>query len=312
MRADTVVDKYLTGSAAAGRRPGDHEKARLFAGTSMWCLESTPMGITSASLGDMRLGAIVSSNSRGLARLASRVSSGKRIVSAADDAAGLGVASSLDAHVRTTRTAIQAQDGIAVAEVATRRRGRSQTRFSACVLWRCRPVLPFSPRRPQRSRPRVLGHAYRDCAFPKRRSISLANGTNPQIAVQVGIDSSSNSQVNIRFGRLTAVSLGLSAANVDLRSESNARSSIDVIDSALQSVSSTRSRFGATVNRLEASIGASQGLRDALASASARLIDADYAKVTSEFTKAQILMVAGGASMLHHRRIEQQALRLLS
>lgn len=275
------------------------------------------MGITSASLGDMRLGAIVSSNSRGLARLASRVSSGKRIVSAADDAAGLGVASSLDAHVRSTRTAIRnAQDGIAIIEVADtaagevtnalqRMRALAVQAGSSFLTQTARSVLDleFSGMRTEIAR---ISEA---ATF---NGISLANGTNPQIAVQVGIDSSSNSQVNIRFGRLTAVSLGLSAANVDLRSESNARSSIDVIDSALQSVSSTRSRFGATVNRLEASIGASQGLRDALASASARLIDADYAKVTSEFTKAQILMVAGGASMLHHRRIEQQALRLLS
>lgn len=275
------------------------------------------MGITSASLGDMRLGAIVSSNSRGLARLASRVSSGKRIVSAADDAAGLGVASSLDAHVRSTRTAIRnAKDGIAIIEVADtaagevtnalqRMRALAVQAGSSFLTQTARSVLDleFSGMRTE------IARISESTTF---NGISLANGTKSQIAVQVGIDASSNSQVNIRFGRLTAVSLGLSAANVDLRTESNARSSIDVIDSALQSVSSTRSRFGAAVNRLEASIGASQGLRDALASASARLIDADYAKVTSEFTKAQILMVAGGASMLHHRRIEQQALRLLS
>ena len=77
------------------------------------------MSMSTAGLRDVRLGAIVSSNSRGLARLASRVSSGKRIVSAADDAAGLSVASNLDAQVRSTRAAIRnAQDGIALIEVA--------------------------------------------------------------------------------------------------------------------------------------------------------------------------------------------------
>lgn len=275
------------------------------------------MGITSAGLSDMRLGAIVSSNSRGLARLAARVSSGKRIATAADDAAGLGVASTLDAHVLSTRTAIRnAQDGIAIIEVADSAAGEVTNALqrmrelavqagSSFLTQSARSVLDleFSGMRTEIAR---ISEA---ATF---NGISLANGTNPQIAVQVGIDASSNSRVNIRFSRLTAVSLGLTAANVDLRTESNARSSIDVIDSALQSVTSTRSRFGAFVNRLEASIGASQGLRDALASASARLVDADYAKETSEFAKAQILMVAGGASMLHHRRIEQQALRLLS
>ena len=275
------------------------------------------MDIAASGLSDMRLGAIVSSNSRGLARLASRVSSGKRITSAADDAAGLGVASTLDAQVRSTRTAIRnAQDGIALIEVADtaagevtnalqRMRALAVQAGSSFLTTSARSVLDleFSGMRSEISR------ISDSVTFNGR---SLANGSMPVLSVQVGIGASSNSRVGIRLGRLTATQLGLTAANVDLLTESNARSSIDVIDSALQSVSSTRSRLGATVNRIEASIGASQGFRDALAAAGGRLVDADYAKETSEFAKAQILMVAGGASMLHHRRIEQQALRLLS
>ena len=87
---------------------------------------------------------------------------------------------------------------------------------------------------------------------------------------------------------------------------------IGLVASCDMIVASTRARFGATVNRLMSSIGASTGLKQALSAASSRLIDADYAKETSDLAKMQILMVAGGASMLHHRSIEKQALRLLS
>ena len=70
------------------------------------------------SLGAMRLGAVVSSNSKGLARLASRMSSGRRVGVAADDAAGLGVATNLDARVLSTRAAVRnTQDGIGLVEV---------------------------------------------------------------------------------------------------------------------------------------------------------------------------------------------------
>jgi flagellin len=275
------------------------------------------MSISTIGLRDVRLGAIVSSNSRGLARLASRVSSGKRIVSAADDAAGLSVASNLDSQVRSTRAAIRnAQDGIALIEVADtaahevtdalqRMRTLAVQAGSSFLTNDARSTLDleFSGMRSEITR--ISDNV-------TYNGLSLANGSISLLSVQVGIGASSTSRLGIQLGKLSASSLGLDASNVDLLSETNARSSLDVIDSAIHSVSSSRSRFGATMNRLEASIGATQGFRQALAAASGRLVDADYAKETAEFAKTQILMVAGGASMLHHRRIEQQALRLLS
>jgi len=142
--------------------------------------------------------------------------------------------------------------------------------------------------------------------------VSLANGTVTQLVAQVGIKGTTSSRLGIQLTSLTITALGLNGKFVDLLSATNARSSLDVIDLALHTVSSNRSKLGATVNRLEASIGASMGFMESLTAATSRIIDADFARETSEFAKTQILMVAGGASMLHHRHIEQQALRLLS
>jgi len=274
------------------------------------------MAIAGASLGAARLGGIVSGHSQGLARLAMRVSSGRRVAVAADDAAGLGVATNLDSRVQSTRAAVRnAQDGIALIEVADTAAGEVTTALqrmrelavqagSTFLSSQARTVLDLEFTGMRSEIARITGTV----SF---NGVSLVDGSVTQLLAQVGIEGASSSRMGIQLGSLTITTLGLTAAGVDLLNATNARSSLDIIDLALHSVSGTRSKLGATVNRLEASIGATQGLSLALAAASARVTDADFAKETSEFAKTQILMVAGGAGMLHHRRIEQQALRLL-
>ena len=275
------------------------------------------MAIATGGITGARIGAIVSAQSKGLARLATRVSSGRRVAVAADDAAGLAVATTLDAQARSSRIAMRnAQDGISLIEVAETAAGEVTN-----ALQRMRELAVQAGSTFLTSDARTT----LDLEFTGMRSeiarvsgtvtfngVSLANGTVTQLVAQVGIKGTTSSRLGIQLTSLTITALGLNGKFVDLLSATNARSSLDVIDLALHTVSSNRSKLGATVNRLEASIGASMGFMESLTAATSRIIDADFARETSEFAKTQILMVAGGASMLHHRHIEQQALRLLS
>jgi flagellin len=275
------------------------------------------MSISIGGIGGARIGAHLSANSQGLARLANRISSGRRVNDAADDAAGLGVATKLDAQVQSTRAAIRnAKDGIALIEVADTAAGEvtdSLQRMRELAVQAGSSFLTSDSRS-------TLDHEFSGMRSEIARisssvtfnGVSLLNGSISQLFAQVGIGSASSSRMAIQLGQLTTSALGLGAAGVDLLTATNAQSSLDVIDSALHSVNSTRSKLGATVNRLEASIGATQSFQHALTASSARLLDADIAKETSEFAKVQILMVAGGASLVHQRRIEETALRLLA
>ena len=274
------------------------------------------MGIA-AGIGSARIGSIVSSNSKGLARLASKISSGRRVSTAADDSAGLGVATTLNSKVLSARAAVRnAEDGISLAEVADvaasevtdalqRMRELAVQAGSTFLSADARTTLDleFSGMRSEIAR--IAGTV----SF---NGVSLVDGSITNLRAQVGIEGAGSSRIGIQLGSLTVTSLGLNVAGFDLLDATNSRGSLDLIDLAIHSVSSTRSKLGATMNRLEASIGASQGLAEALAAASNRILDADFARETSEFAKTQILMVAGGASMVHHRSIEQQALRLLA
>ncbi len=274
------------------------------------------MAMAVGSITNQRITAHVGANSRGLARIATRLSTGRRVNSASDDAAGMGVSSKLEAQIRSTRAAIRnSENGISLAEVAESAAGEVTN-----ALQRMRELAVQGAS----SFVRPTERATLDLEFTGMRSeisriattvsfngISLGDGTKSQLVVQAGIGGGASSQIELNLGQLTSSFLGLDGASVDLLSVTNARGTIDILDFALGSVSQSRSRLGASVNRLEASIRSTQSYGLALTMAHSRMVDADYAKETSEFAKHQILMVAGGASMLHHRRIERQALRLL-
>ena len=92
----------------------------------------------------------------------------------------------------------------------------------------------------------------------------------------------------------------------------SARNSIDSIDTALGSVNSFRSQFGAVQNRLDSALNNSQISSEALASAGSRIMDTDFATETSNLTKLQIMQQAGVASLAQAKNINQSVISLLS
>ena len=275
------------------------------------------MPLVSGSMSGMRLASFVAANNSGLAKLATKISSGRRVVSAADDAAGLGVATNLDTRVLSTRAAIRnAETGIALAQVADTAAGEVNS-----TLQRMRELAVQAASDTLKDGDRVAiqnefgglnSEVGRISSTVEFSGIRLGDGSVTSLLVQTGIRSTADSRMGITLSPLTNTALGLTGATFNVNTSDHARSSLDVIDGALFSVSRIRSMLGATVNRLEASIGASEGFGLSLANASSMVLDADYAKETAEFARKQILMVAGGASLLHHKRIERQALRLLA
>ena len=233
-----------------------------------------------------------------------RISSGLRITQAADDAAGLGVATSLETDVISTKQAMRnANDGISIIQTA-----ESATNEVTDILQRMRELAVQSASETLANEERsyiqdefveLRSEVARIAAVTEFNGVQLTDGTTTSLDVQVGIDNNTASRITIQLGDLTTTTLNL--ASVALQTVTGARGALDIIDTALGSVNQTRSRLGATVNRLEASINATHAYGIALTMASSRLTDADYAKETSEFTKFQILMVAGGASMVHHK-----------
>lgn len=244
-----------------------------------------------------------------------RISSGLRINRAADDAAGLGVATSLETAVISARQGIRnANDGISIVQTA-----ESASDEVTDILQRMRELAVQSASETLDDQERsyiedeydeLEAEIARIAANTEFNGVQLADGTTTIINVQVGIENNTSSQVGIDLGDLTTTGLGLDTT-VTLASVTGALSAIDTLDTALDSINSFRSELGAVQNRIESAINNAWSYAEALAVAESRIRDADYALETSEMTKQQIMQQAGVAALAQAKNMNQAVVSLL-
>jgi flagellin len=252
---------------------------------------------------------------KGLANSLSKISSGIRINSASEDAAGLGVATNLESQVISTRQAMRnTNDGISIIQTA-----ESAANEVTDILQRMRELAVQSSSETLADTERsfisdefnqLRSEVGRIAAVTEFNGLQLADGTSSQISVQVGIQNASSSRISIELGDLTTS--GLSIDSLDLSSSTSSRASLDTIDTALGSVNSFRSQFGAVQNRLDSALNNSQISVEALSSAGSRIMDTDFATETSNLTKLQIMQQAGVASLAQAKNINQSVISLFS
>lgn len=246
-----------------------------------------------------------------------RISSGYRVTKAADDAAGSAVAMNLGTTARSGRQAMRnANDGISVIQTA-----EAATKEVLNILDRMRELSVQSASETLEDGER----AYIDAEFDQLRQeiariseatefndVKLANGTTTALTVQVGVSSGSESQVDITLGNLTITGLAMAGTAIDLSKASSARTGIDTIDTAIDSVNKIRSDFGAVQNRLDSSIRNMSTYVESLSAAASQIMDADYAHETAEMSRFQVMQQAGVAALSQAKGINQSVISLLS
>lgn len=249
-----------------------------------------------------------------LNRSVERLSSGLRVTRAADDAAGLGLSESLRAQIRSINQATRnASDGISLTQIAD---GAAATIGS--LLARLRELS-------SQSASGTVGNterSYIDLEFVALRSEidriaqttefngqALLSGSSISFSVAVGFRSGSGNTLSLDLNDITTNSLGLSTVNVS--TSANASSALANIDNAISAVATARAEYGSVQNRFEATIANLQVTSENLTAAESRIRDADIALETSVFTKNQILVQAGIATLAQANTLPQQALALL-
>ena len=245
------------------------------------------------------------STNQALGRTLDRISSGLRITRAADDAAGLGVATNLETSNSSTRVAIRnANDGISIIQTA-----EGASNEVTDILQRMRELAVQSSSETlddderayiQDEFTELSEEVARIASVTEFNGTTLSDGTTTQLEVQVGIANSASSRITIDLGDLQTSTLGIQStgtAALDLSTVTGARAAIDEIDDALDSVNSYRSDLGAVQNRLDSSIANSEIYVESLASAESQIKDADFASETAEMTKLQIMQQAGVAAL---------------
>jgi flagellin len=253
--------------------------------------------------------------SKGLSNTLGRISSGLRVNSAADDAAGMGVATNLETDAKSTTQAMRnANDGISIIQTA-----ESASNEVVDILQRMRELAVQSSSETLDNDERsyisdefdeLSDEIARIANVTEFNGIELSDGTTASLDVQVGIQNDSSSQIAITLGDLTTTTLGLSST--DLGSVTGAQAAIDEIDAALDTVNGYRSDLGSVQNRLDSAINNSQAYLEALSSAQSNIQDADFAHETSEMTKLQIMQQAGVAALAQAKNMNQSVISLLS
>ena len=251
---------------------------------------------------------------RNLSKTLGRVSSGLRVNSAADDAAGLGTAENLDAAQRSLRVAMRnTSDGISVVQTA-----EGATEEVANIIKRMRDLAVQSASETLATTERgyivdefdaLETEISRIAAVSDFNGVQLTDGSQTSLDVQVGIDGTGNDRIQIDLGDLRATSLGITA--VSLSTAAGAQSGLARLDSALNSVNGFRSDFGAVQNRLESAMRNLETYTQNLAQAESNIRDADFAYEAAELSKYQIMQQAGVAVLGQANAISQGALRLI-
>ena len=268
---------------------------------------------------------ILGANNDRLAKSVERISSGIRINRAADDAAGLAISEGLRSDIRATRQAVRnANDGISVINIT-----EGALNEQASILIRLRELasqastgtvgsterqtiqLEFDALRLEIDRIAATTEFNGQNLVDGSLASSVSSGN--QIFIQVGIDSSADSRINLNTSiNLTAVtSSSLSIDTLSVTSSEGALSALDSINTSIATVTQGRGKVGAVQNRLARTISNLSITVENLVAAESQMRDADIAHEVALLTRNQILVQASTAMVGQANLIPQSVLQLL-
>jgi flagellin len=263
----------------------------------------------------------LSSSQASLATSMQRLSSGLRINSAKDDAAGLSIAERMNSQVRGMNVAIRnSNDGISLAQTADgalAQVSNSLQRMRELAVQARNSTNSSSDKdslnkefsQLQSEITRVMGGT----AFNGKHILG-ADATT--LDFQVGANTTSDDTVSIKTSDMTQDSTmtdvtGSSAA-IDSTADSSAIGTvIDNIDKAINDVNDTRATFGATESRFDSIISNLQSSVENQSAAQSRIMDADFASETANMSRANVLQQAGTAMIAQANQQPQQVMTLL-
>jgi len=252
-----------------------------------------------------------------------RLSSGMRVNSAKDDAAGLAIAERMNTQVRGMTVA---NDGISMAQVGEGALGSVSNLFQ-----RMRELAVQSANGTNSSSDRVsLDQEYQQLAQEVTRTLGgtqfngtkiLAQTTNSVFQIGAnstpgvdqltlpGFDWTNNASITNVVGAIVLTPSDPAVAGID--TTAGAQTAIGAIDTAIDAVNSQRATFGAVQNRFENVIANMQVGIENQSAAKSRIMDADYAAETASLSRANILQQAGNAMVAQANQLPQQVLSLL-
>ena len=258
----------------------------------------------------------VNQNQTALTRSFNRLSSGYRINSAADDAAGLAISETLKSQIRSFVVAERnAADGISMAQTAESALGEVHA-----ILGRMRELAMQASNGSMSANDRTYlndefallqAEITRSQASTQFSGVSLIQTATASTTFQVGLNDTASDQITVTFGGVDLSTLLAGTTLLTGATTANALAALGTIDAAINTVSASRAQFGAAMNRMETATANIQTMRLNTAAAESRIRDVDVAAETAAMTKNQVLTQAAISVLAQANSLPQLAFGLL-
>jgi flagellin len=274
------------------------------------------MAVINTNIGAMRAANASTSADKMLASAMERLSTGKRINSAKDDAAGMAIATSMTSSVRGMSQGIHnANDGISLAQTA-----EGALSEVTNMLRRVRELaVQSSSGTYQDATDRVYMQAEVDqltaqidqvITNTKFNGVVLFDASTATVTVQTGANAADT--VDLNMADLTSLAAsGGAAGSYDISTATAANTLLATVDTEMDSISNARATLGAGQNRLESVVNNLTSNVVNLSDARSRIQDTDYSAETTAMSKAQILSQASTAMIAQANQSSQNVLSLL-
>lgn len=252
-----------------------------------------------------------------LAQAINRLSSGNRINTAADDAAGLAIATQQTASINALNQGVlNANNGISMVQTAN---GALSSIVSN--LQRIRQLAVESGdgslgtaaqadlQTEVTTRLTEINRVETQTSFNGQTLLGGGLGTSGSVNFQIG--ASANQTITADFGTTTWNATGLGVSGVNVGSTTGAQAAISTIDAALTQISTFQATLGATQNTFQAAITNTQTESTNLTASESQIVGADFAQETANLSKSQVLQQAGISVLAQANSLPQQVLKLL-
>jgi flagellin len=247
----------------------------------------------------------------------SKMASGSRIVTASDDAAGLAISEKLKSNIRSMGQANRnANDGVSMIQVAEGGLNEAQsilTRLRELSIQSASDTVGDSERGfLDLEYQNIKSELSRITETTEFNGVNLLNGTGDTLDFQIGTKNDDfNDRIKYDPSKMDAGLDNLGIADITANTKGGAQESLESIDGAITKVSGQRAELGALQNRLSTTSNNLQVSIENMSAANSRIRDVDYAEVTAQNTKNNILTQAGTSVLTQANASGNAALRLI-
>jgi flagellin len=274
----------------------------------------------------------VAKNTTALQASYQKLSSGLRVNSSSDDAAGLAISENMKAQIRSYTVAQRnAADGTSMSQTAEGALGQIHDilgRMRELAMQGSNGTLGSTDQTNLNNEFRSLqdevGRIQDSTQFNGIKLIASTSGGTQDpatVALQVGlggnVGATGSDTISVNFNGMDLSSLigtygaGSTSGGADLLSTADAQTALGTIDSAIQTVSTSRASFGAATNRLNYASNTIQTMSSNLTAANGRIVDVDVASETAVMSRNQVLSQAGISVLAQANQLPQMAFSLL-